>query len=27
VDQFAQVKDPVAVKVCGSTQGGGLSFI
>ena len=27
VDQFAQVEDLVAVKVCGSVHGGGLSFI
>ena len=27
VDQFAQVKDLVAVKACGSIHGGGLSFI
>ena len=26
VDQFAQVKDLVAVKTCGSIHGGGLSF-
>ena len=26
VDQFAQVKDLVAVKTCGSIRGGGLSF-
>jgi len=27
VDQFAQVKDLVAVKTCGSIHGSGLSFI
>ena len=27
VDQFAQVKDLVAVKACGSIHGSGLSFI